>query len=711
LSPSNISNIHWNSKTEDLYPKGPTKSAQSLINAGFTTLKSLLWLIPIRVIQIPTLKDFSSAYEDALFTGVGKVLSVRALPSFNGRGKGRAQLLNITVVVQDIFSSNAIEIKWFNAYSSISQKFNKSKYVRFTGVVQSYQGKKQIINPEFHSLEEHELPSKQENDEILPELKIQYPTINGVNTSNIKKVIDKIPDSLWNSIKDELPSEQAQNRNLIGLQNSFKIIHAKTNLLNSWSNECYLKARDRLIYQELFDEQLKLLVRKQSVKKRDGVLIETSAKSYNQIVELFPYELTNDQKSVTEEILNDLKSSHPMMRLVQGDVGCGKTSVAIISGLVTSLSNYQCALMCPTESLALQHYQEVSEYCNKLDIRCELLLGSTSSKDKKKIQEQLKSGEILFVVGTHSLFQESTEFKNLALAIIDEQHKFGVDQRIKLVNKSQGCHCLIMTATPIPRSLSLTQFGDLDISTIKSMPSGRKGSKTKIVTTENFGQFLNFLNTRISMKEQAYIVVPAITESPNQDILNLEDVLKRFKTFFPNIKIEGMHGQMKSEEKNHIFKSFKNNEIDILIATSLIEVGINVTNATIMSVLNPERFGLSSLHQLRGRVGRGDKPGFFFLVVEHAISKESMDRLKVIEENSDGFKIAEEDLKIRGAGDVFGKDQSGNQNGKRIANLILHSKELELAKKDVQTILKESPQLLESKIKEMEKDAKIFSTV
>ena len=708
-SPSNISNIHWDSNLEDLYPKGPTKSAASLISSGYTTLRSLLWLIPLRVMKTPVIKNFSYAKLDTIFTGVGKVVSVRSLPSFRGNGKGKAQLLNITVIVQDHFSSKALEIKWFNAYASVSHKLEKSKYLKFTGSIQEYQGSIQMVNPDFFDIEESSLPKTEEKEAKLPPLKVQYPTINGVNTSNVKKIIDKIPSVLWQNITDDIPLNIIRNRKLISLSNAFHLIHGKREFLDSWNEDEFQRARDRLIYQELFDEQLKISLRKSKIKNKTGVVFD---KTLTQEIELlFPYKLTSDQEKVIKEIAEDTKSGHPMMRLVQGDVGCGKTSVAIVAGILSTLNNFQTALMCPTESLASQHFNEIEKYCNSLNIKCALLLGSTTSKEKKEIQRQLQNGEIQFVIGTHSLFQESISFKNLAMAIIDEQHKFGVEQRLKLVNKGVGCHCLIMTATPIPRSLSLTQFGDLDISTIKSMPGGRKGSKTRIVTNENFGNFLNFVKTRVSMHEQVYIVVPAITESPNQDISNLEDVKIRFREFFPSMKIEGMHGQMKSEDKMEIFNSFTSNKINILVATSVIEVGINILNATIMAILNPERFGLSSLHQLRGRVGRGSKPGFCFLVTENLISNDSLTRLKVIEDYSDGFHIAEEDLKIRGAGDIFGKEQSGSQNTKKIANIILHSKELEAAKDDLVKILVTSPQLLDSKIKRLEKDAKIFSTV
>ena len=360
-----------------------------------------------------------------------------------------------------------------------------------------------------------------------------------------------------------------------------------------------------------------------------------------------------------------------MLRLIQGDVGSGKTTIALISCYLIMKNNFQAAFMCPTESLALQQYDEANKLFSK-NYKVSLLIGSTNAKERQLILEEIKSGKINLIVGTHSLFQNDVHFKNLGLAIIDEQHKFGVNQRIKLLSKGESTHSLIMSATPIPRSLGLTQYGDLDISVINSMPSGRKGHQTRIIKPKDFNKFLNFIQTRIEMGEQAYIVVPAINESDNKNIKDLYMVWEKFKFFFPSKKIEFIHGKMKSSEKVQVFDKFKNKEINILIATSVIEVGINVVNATIMGIFNPERFGLSSLHQIRGRVGRGDRPGFCFLIIEENISKESLNRLKIIKNNNDGFKIAEEDLKIRGEGDLFGADQSGNFIQKKIANLISH---------------------------------------
>ncbi len=710
-SPSNISKLSWNSSLSDLSHKGPSKSLQALIDSGYSTLNSLLWLLPLRIQPTPVIKKFEHAYEECLFTGVAKVLSVRSLPSFHGKGKNRAQLLNITALVQDHLSKNVIELKWFNAYPSLSQNIQKLLFIKFTGKVQIYQDSKQIINPDFESYLEESLPTTEESDELLPELKIQYPTINGVNSTNIKKIIDKIPDTLWENIQDILPEDLMESRKLLTLKESFLLIHGKSLLLKEWNLGLYEEARKRLIYEEFLEEQFKIHLRRKENLRPKGLEIKCSDSTLKKYSSIYPYNLTVDQEKVLKEISIDFQSGKPMMRLLQGDVGCGKTSVAITAGLIAIESGYQVALMCPTEALSVQHYQEVKSYCDTMGFEVSLLIGSLTPKKKNEVLQKCSTGESQFIIGTHSLIQDSINFKNLGLAIIDEQHKFGVEQRLKLVKKGLGSHCLIMSATPIPRSLSMTQFGDLNISTITTLPSGRKGCKTRIVQPENFGKFLSFVKTRVEMGEQAYIVVPAITDNPAQDMLNLEDVLQRFKTFFPNFNIQGLHGQQKSQEKNDIIKSFKNRDIKILIATSVIEVGINIINSTIMAIMNPERFGLSSLHQLRGRVGRGDKPGFCFLVIDSRISAESNNRLKVIENNLDGFKIAEEDLKIRGAGDIFGKDQSGSSNNKRIANIITDFPLLQQAREDALTILKQKSTIIDQKLDQLAKDAKVFSTV
>ena len=704
-SPQNIS---WNIPIHQLVGKASLKTTDKLASVGIKHLSDLLWIFPLRVIELPPIRSFDYIEEGKIFIGRGKILNIQARPNFRVRGRGKAMLYNLTVHIQDTSSEQVITLRWFNTYGSVTQKISKCSLVEFMGVANTYNGQIQFSNPDFTELES--LESESSFVTISNELKIQYPTVNSISGVQIKKIIDKIPVSLWNEIPDPLPPDfiikKNNNSPFMSLSEAFKIIHAKIKP----TEELLKNAENRLIYEEFFEDQLKIHLRREFYKKPKAQSFAVSKESYLNHLKIFPFTLTADQENTLLEINKDLSGIHPMMRLIQGDVGCGKTAVAIMASLTIIDNEAQVALMCPTEALALQHFIDITSLLKNTQYKIKLLLGSTPAKEKKSIQLELVDGKIDLIIGTHSLIQDTIQFKNLGLAIIDEQHKFGVDQRIKLTSKTAGAHCLIMSATPIPRSLSLTQYGDLDISTIKSMPLGRKGHKTRIVTSETFIQFLNFIKTRLSLKEQVYIVVPAIIDNPDQDFHNLQNILERFTQYFPDHSVQSLHGQMKSDEKTKVFTEFKNHKIDILVSTSVIEVGINVLNATIMAIMNPERFGLSSLHQLRGRVGRGEKPGFCFLVNDKLIAKLSMERLKVIENNTDGFIIAEEDLRIRGEGDLFGTEQSGAENQKRLANIVLHADVLNKAREDALYLIQTQNPFIKVLLDKFSADDRIFTT-
>ncbi len=705
INKKNKQPISWTSSLEDLMSKASHKTYEKLVDAGIKQLTDLLWIFPLRVVELPPLRSFDYVEEGRMFIGRAKILNVQAKPNFRVKGRGRAMLFNIMVHVQDVLSDKILTLKWFNSYGSVTQKISQSTYIEFMGEASVFNGQPQFTNPEFFNLESPD--SESSLITLSNDFKIQYPTVNTVPGNQIKKIMDKIPTDLWDEIAETLPRKILIQNNFLSLADSFKVIHAKIKP----TPELEANAEKRLIYEEFFEDQLKIHLRRQHFKKPKAERYPIDEEKFQLFNSLYPYELTVDQNKTLNEIRQDFVAEHPMMRLVQGDVGCGKTTVAMIASLIIINNGAQVAFMCPTEALAIQHYASALELLEGLEINCKLILGSTPQKEKKLIQQDLVDGKIQFIIGTHSLIQETIVFRKLGLAIIDEQHKFGVDQRIKLTSKGTGTHCLIMSATPIPRSLSLTQYGDLDISTIRTMPGGRKGHKTRIVTQETFPQFLNFMKTRLMLNEQIYVVVPAINENADQDFHNLIDTLERFKRFFPDQIVEGLHGQMKSDEKAKMFKAFKNHEVNILVSTSVIEVGINVINATIMAVINPERFGLSSLHQLRGRVGRGDKPGFCFLVNDKKIAALSMERLKVIENNTDGFKIAEEDLKLRGEGDLFGTDQSGAQAQKRLANIVLHADVLYKAREDALELIKAKDSDIERLLQQFAKDERIFTTV
>jgi ATP-dependent DNA helicase RecG len=701
--------INWNSPLKSLVSGKKSKTVDKLISCGKKTVGDLLWIFPLKTQILPKVQPFSQAHAQSVFKGVGKVLSFRDQPNFKSMGKGRVPLSNVTITTQDKYSSGTLTLKWFNCYPSQVKTLKDHQEIYFTGTLSEFMGQFQIINPDVIDLSaldwQKDLNYWQENDQEA--VKVQYPTIEGIGPHHLAALINKIPSDLWNNIEDPLPEEIIVERSLMPLDKTFQIIHGKCGLDELKQNKLP-QAHKRIIYEEFFSEQLKIQIRKSHFKEKPGIKLNST--NWEKFKTLFPYELTKDQVSSIDDIAQDLLKGSPMMRLIQGDVGSGKTTVALIAALTVIEEGYQAAIMCPTESLALQHYLTFKSLLPE-NHPVDLLIGSQKKKEKEAVYDDLREGRIKLVVGTHALIQDSVEFKNLGIAIIDEQHKFGVEQRLKLINKGSGSHCLLMTATPIPRSLSLTQYGDLDLSVIQSMPTDRKGTQTRIVTYDTYQKFLSFLKTRVSMREQAYIVVPAIEDNPEQDMLNLEVILKKYCDYFPEFKIIGLHGKMKPDEKNNAFIDFREKRVDILISTSVIEVGINNTNATIMAILSPERFGLSSLHQLRGRVGRGNKPGFCFLVSDKKLSGAALERLHVIEKNTDGFLIAEEDLRIRGEGDVFGKDQSGIKTTRILASLIDNQDILLKAREDLENIKVKYPQTFTQYVDKASQDEFLFKTV
>ncbi len=688
-------NIGWDSSLLSLsQTKKPSAFLEKFHESGFTKISDLLWLLPLRIDVTPTLLPFRSAELNKYFRGSGKVIHVEVKPAFGRRGKGNILLYNGFAVVKDDLSAESISLRWFNLYPNQKKQIENLQTLQFIGLVQEFKAQKQIINPQILG------------DEIISPYMIEYPTVQKISGTQIKKIIELIPGTLWSNIPSTLPELDYDKK--ISLADAFKTIHGKIDS-KVFSNDIKEKAENRLIYEEFLTDQLKIQTRRKFIKRKDAPVVSLGASSLEKILQALPFSLTLDQKKVFEEIIVDFNSGHPMMRMIQGDVGCGKTIVAYLASRIMVENQLQVALMCPTETLAKQHYETFKQLVPNLEIQ--ILLGSTKSKERKILLQELKQGVIKILIGTHSLFQENVEFFKLGFAIIDEQHKFGVEQRLKLVSKGDGVHCLIMTATPIPRTLSLAQYGDLDISSIKTLPNGRKGIKTRITERQNFDKYIDFVRSRLLMREQAYFVFPAIDESETIDIQNVKESLSKYQALFRGYRVEMLHGQMKPDEKEKIVKEFREQKIHILLSTSVIEVGINIPNATVMSIYNPERFGLSSLHQLRGRVGRGDKPGFCFLVLDKEISQEAFQRLEVIEKNLDGFVIAEEDLKFRGEGDLFGVDQSGSVSQKKLANYLVHSAILEEVVSDLNRLKVISPHLIDPILEKLAKNQKILDTI
>lgn len=690
-------NINWKSSITALCstPKKPTKTIQKLQASGIELIEDLIWLLPLRVIKLPSTKPFSEMKVGNYFKGSATIINVDISPAFGKKGKNKVQLYNATAVVKDSKSNSFLNLKWFNSYPNLKNQLESLDEFVFLGIVSDYKGIAQVVNPSLN-------PPENKSD-----LLIEYPTVSGVSGNHLKSLIQKIQPSLWSTPLDFFSKDLSSELSISSLNQTFMTLHGLT---DEYAPELFKKAQEELVYFEFLKDQLKVVARKLSIKSIKAPKIEIDEDSIDKFIKTFPYEFTTDQTKVCHEIFKDLSLGHPMMRIIQGDVGCGKTTVAIVAALGVALAGGQVAIMCPTEALALQHFKTFTDLLGS-KFTIDLLVGSTKNSQRKLIQDRLSSTQTKVLVGTHSLFQDSVSFSNLQLAIIDEQHKFGVEQRLRLVSKGQGTHCLLMSATPIPRTLQLAQYGDLDISTIKTIPSNRKGTQTRIINAQTYEKYLSFVKTRVELGEQIYIVVPAIEDNEENDLKNIEKVESLYKRYFPQFSVRALHGKMKPEDKNEVLINYNKGLIQILVSTSVIEVGINVLNATVMAIYNPERFGLSSLHQLRGRVGRGQKAGFCFLIPDNNISQDGIKRLKVVEKSHDGFEIAEADLKNRGEGDLFGSSQSGNVSSHKVANIFEHFSIFEKVQRDVDKVKNKKPELFIPLLNKLSQDKKISTTV
>ncbi|MGQ9855296.1 MAG: ATP-dependent DNA helicase RecG [Fervidobacterium sp.] len=578
-------------------------------------------------------------------------------------------LVIISALLQDGISQ--VVLKWFNQEFrefEIRQLIGREVYVTGT-TKRGFFGAMEIQNPEVSVSDTPERV-------ILP----IYPLTENLTQKVIRKIVSDNIGSVCN-LKEVIPQDILEERKLVDVHTAYAGMHFPKSVFHQ------KVSRRRLAYEELLLFQIALFLSKANIQQIGGIAKEFTGELSKKFVSQLPFRLTNAQVRAHVEIQNDLKSQNPMNRLLQGDVGSGKTLVAELAIVDNYEAGYQSAFMVPTSILAMQHFQKIFTHLTNLGIRVALLIGSTSQREKERIKFGLKNGDIDVVIGTHALIQEDVHFANLGLVIIDEQHRFGVKQREELISKGKVVDTLIMTATPIPRTLSLTLYGDLDVSVIDEMPPGRKEIKTFTMRHTRAKDVYKFVKEQvIENGDQAYIVYPLIEQSDAINAKAAEEMYKMLtKDIFSDIPTGLIHGRMSDDEKNEVMVKFASGELKILVSTSVIEVGVDVPNATIMVIENAERFGLAQLHQLRGRVGRGEKQSYCFLIVSEA-GEEAWDRLQFFASTNDGFKISEYDLRLRGPGEFFGTRQHGLPEF-RVADIISDTELMLLAREDAKRIV------------------------
>ncbi|WP_129597195.1 ATP-dependent DNA helicase RecG [Anaerophilus nitritogenes] len=649
---------------------GP-KKAQYLRNLGIVTIEDLLYFFPREYEDRREIKNIARlnnedkatlkviVCEKVVEKSIRKGLKVYKVPIKDHTGRGYAVFYN-TPFIKKILKKDA----QLYLYGKVKKAF----------------GETQILHPSYEFIEEDTKKSG-----ILS----VYPLTQGLINKDMVKFIDHVLETLHIDY-EYLPKETIKRNRLCGLYEALLNIHRPNSVKK-------LKiAKFRLVFEELFILQIGLWLIKNKLHQNKEFILFHKDKKVDDFIHSLPYTLTDAQNKVLEEMIEDMTSRKIMNRLVQGDVGSGKTIIAFISLYLSVLNGYQGVLMVPTEILAQQHFVSAQELLVPLGLNIELLVGSVSKKRKEEIRRKLEDGEIDIIIGTHALIEENISFKNLGLVITDEQHRFGVRQRKILSSKGINPHVLVMTATPIPRTLGLILYGDLDISIIDALPPGRKKVKTYCVQEERRNDVYEFAKKEILAGRQVYIVAPLVEESENIEAKSATQLYEELKnTYFQEFSIGLLHGKMKPYEKDEMMIAFKKGDLKVLVATTVIEVGVNVPNASVMIIENSERFGLAQLHQLRGRVGRGEYQSYCALI-NYSKSKLSKERMDIMQKSNNGFMISQKDLELRGPGEFFGTRQHGLPELK-IANLFKHMEILKQVQQEASFLLKEDPSLSLSK--------------
>ncbi len=656
---------------------GPRRG-EVLRKTGVATFRDLLYYYPRRYLDrssVTLIRDLTD--DGGPVTIVGEVLA-------QGKARGRRPRFELRI---DDGSGRQLRCVWFNGVAWISKAFQTGERLAVHGTPQRYGGGFSIVHPDFDRLD-NEGPSL-DTGRIIP----LYPggaalDRVGLTSRSFRKLIYTLIKKHGLEIPEVLPDETRHSYDLMDGNVAIRAVHFPK------SHEELHRAQYRLKFEEFYFLQLLLAATRQGRREdaagirltTEGPLLEAFPR------EVLPFELTDAQKRAVEEIGQDVAGGRQMNRLIQGDVGCGKTIVGVSAMLMAVDSGHQAAFMAPTEILAEQHYASLRRYLEPLGLNVGLLIGGQRKKLREEILTAIAAGEMQVVVGTHALIEEKVVFKSIGMAIVDEQHRFGVMQRARMFHKGARPHMLLMTATPIPRSLAMTLYGDLDVTVINELPAGRKPIETRLHSEKDRPEVYDFLRTQLRSGRQAYVVFPLVEESEKLDLKDAENGFKHLEEEFRAYTVDLVHGRMFSYEKDEAMARFKSGETDILVSTTVIEVGVDVSNATVMVIEHAERFGLSQLHQLRGRVGRGVEQSYCLLMADYRQSEEARERLQAMVSTTDGFKISEMDLKLRGAGDLLGTRQSGLPMF-RLADLVHDQPILHKAREAAFALIEDDPHL------------------
>jgi len=665
-----------NTSVQYLKGVGP-KRAKAFAKAGVNSIEDLLYYFPRRYEDRRNFATISRLIEKEIFTVKAEIISIKERRSFRRRG------FSITeAIVKD--ESGILSCVWFNQ-PYINKYLKTGETLVLYGKVERYGDKLQLGNPEFEAVGPE--------DESLNVGRIVpiYSLVAGLSQRSMRYLIKTALDGYLSKIQDCLPYNIRSRHNILNLAQSLINIHFPDN-----ENE-QKKAYERLAFEEFLFFQLPLALRKLNKKEKQGIVHKVEGQLVDGYISGLPFKLTTAQTNVVKEIKADMSRPVAMQRLLQGDVGSGKTVVAMIAAMMAIQGKYQVAFMVPTEILAKQHYEKIKGQVVGVkgqEIRIKLLTSGVKEKEKERIYKEIKEGKADLIIGTHALLEEAVQFKNLGLVIIDEQHKFGVGQRALLPKKGANPDGLIMTATPIPRTLAITIYGDLDISVINELPPGRIPIKTMHYAENKKKEAFRHIREELAYGRQAYIIYPVIEESYALDMAGAKKMYEELKKGeFKDFKLGLIHGRLKEKEQDHVMQNFKDKKIDLLVATTVLEVGIDIPDATCMIIEHAQRFGLSQLHQLRGRIGRSNLPSFCILVASSQTA-ESGARIEAMVRYSDGFRIAEEDLRIRGPGEFFGRRQHGLSELK-IANPLTQMHLLKRAREEALNLVERDPHLEE----------------